>query len=209
MYICTPHVFCCIVLTAGGPHTQDCVIPGAAAAYLVSWSNICSAVSPVSAAPCATTFIPAATASHTNSQYAPGVFIHCHTPGYSHHSVHCRLQCLLRQKASSDNYSSSCSASYPAAALLLPLLSLLPLPLLPLSLLPLSLFPLSSYLSTYLITQFQALGTEVRTFTSGHITATTAVLVAAGILLIFDLMGGMRSVAYTDVLQVWILLIGS
>ena len=39
MYICTPHVFCCVVMSAGGPHTQDCVIPGAAAAYLVSWSN--------------------------------------------------------------------------------------------------------------------------------------------------------------------------
>jgi Na+(H+)/acetate symporter ActP len=69
-------------------------------------------------------------------------------------------------------------------------------------LLPPSLVPLFPYRSTYLITQFQALGTEVRTFTSGHISATTAVLVAAGILLIFDLMGGMRSVAYTDVLQV-------
>jgi hypothetical protein len=72
-----------LVMAAGGPHTQDCVIPGAAAAYLVSWSNTCSADSPVSAAPCATTFIPAATASHTNSQYAPGVFIHCHALGYA------------------------------------------------------------------------------------------------------------------------------
>lgn len=63
--------------------------------------------------------------------------------------------------------------------------------------------------STYLITQFQALGTEVRTFTSGHISATTAVLVAAAILLVFDLLGGMRAVAYTDVLQGVVLLIGS
>ena len=55
----------------------------------------------------------------------------------------------------------------------------------------------------------QALGTEVRTFTSGHISATTAVLVAAAILLVFDLLGGMRSVAYTDVLQGFILLVGS
>jgi hypothetical protein len=62
--------------------------------------------------------------------------------------------------------------------------------------------------STYLITQFQALGTEVRTFTSGHISATTAVLVAAAILLVFDLLGGMRAVAYTDVLQGVVLLIG-
>ena len=50
---------------------------------------------------------------------------------------------------------------------------------------------------TYLITQFQALGTEVRTFTAGGISATTAVLVAAGILLVCDLLGGMRAVAYT------------
>lgn len=68
---------------------------------------------------------------------------------------------------------------------------------------------MSCLCSTYLITQFQALGTEVRTFTSGHISATTAVLVAAGLLLIFDLLGGMRSVAYTDVLQGFILLVGS
>lgn len=50
---------------------------------------------------------------------------------------------------------------------------------------------------TYLITQFQAVGTEVRTFTQGHISPTAAVLVAAGVLLVCDLMGGMRSVAYT------------
>eukprot|EP00878_Enallax_costatus_P020660 GHUV01021849.1.p1 GENE.GHUV01021849.1~~GHUV01021849.1.p1 ORF type:complete len:275 (+),score=54.69 GHUV01021849.1:271-1095(+) len=62
---------------------------------------------------------------------------------------------------------------------------------------------------TYLITQFQAVGTEVRTFTGGHISATAAVLVAAGILLVCELMGGMRSVAYTDVLQCVVLLIGS
>lgn len=85
--------------------------------------------------------------------------------------------------------------------LLLPLLLLLCLLLPALFLLPAALAPDS----TYLITQFQALGTEVRTFTSGHISATTAVLVSAAILLIFDLTGGMRAVAYTDVLQVWML----
>jgi Na+/proline symporter len=53
------------------------------------------------------------------------------------------------------------------------------------------------------------MGTEVRTFTSGHISALTAVLVAAAILLCFDLMGGMRAVAYTDVLQGVVLLVGS
>jgi Na+(H+)/acetate symporter ActP len=50
---------------------------------------------------------------------------------------------------------------------------------------------------TYLITQFQAVGTEMRTFTGGEVSATTAVLVAAAILLVFDLLGGMRSVAFT------------
>jgi Na+(H+)/acetate symporter ActP len=43
----------------------------------------------------------------------------------------------------------------------------------------------------------QALGTEVRTFTGGEISATTAVLVAAAVLLVCDLLGGMRAVAYT------------
>eukprot|EP00775_Hariotina_reticulata_P011366 gene11366-11515_t len=62
---------------------------------------------------------------------------------------------------------------------------------------------------TYLITQFQALGTEVRTFTQGQISATAAVLVSAGILLVCDLLGGMRAVAYTDVLQGAVLFIGS
>eukprot|EP00879_Flechtneria_rotunda_P027833 GHRR01029839.1.p1 GENE.GHRR01029839.1~~GHRR01029839.1.p1 ORF type:complete len:229 (+),score=67.26 GHRR01029839.1:107-793(+) len=50
---------------------------------------------------------------------------------------------------------------------------------------------------TYLITQFQAVGTEVRTFTQGGISSTAAVLVAAGVLLVCDLLGGMRAVAYT------------
>jgi Na+(H+)/acetate symporter ActP len=46
----------------------------------------------------------------------------------------------------------------------------------------------------------QALGTEVRTFTGGEISATTAVLVAAAVLLVCDLLGGMRAVAYTGAL---------
>jgi Na+(H+)/acetate symporter ActP len=43
----------------------------------------------------------------------------------------------------------------------------------------------------------QALGTEVRTFTGGEVSALTAVLVAAAVLLVCDLLGGMRAVAYT------------
>ncbi|KAG2438998.1 hypothetical protein HYH02_010789 [Chlamydomonas schloesseri] len=62
---------------------------------------------------------------------------------------------------------------------------------------------------TYLITQFQSLGREVRTFTANDITATTAICVAASVLLICDLLGGMRAVAFTDVLQGVVLFCGS
>lgn len=62
---------------------------------------------------------------------------------------------------------------------------------------------------TYLITQFQALGVEVRTFTGGAISPLVAVLVAAGVLLISDILGGMRAVAYTDVIQGVVLFLGS
>lgn len=62
---------------------------------------------------------------------------------------------------------------------------------------------------TYLITQFQAVGREVRTFTYGEITATTAICVGAAVLLLCDLLGGMRAVAYTDVLQGVVLFFGS
>lgn len=62
---------------------------------------------------------------------------------------------------------------------------------------------------TYLITQFQALGLEVRTFTRGAISPYASVLASAGILLVSDLLGGMRSVAYTDVVQGAVLFVGS
>lgn len=62
---------------------------------------------------------------------------------------------------------------------------------------------------TYLITQFQALGIEIRTFTNGAISPVVAVCVAAAVLLVSDLLGGMRSVAYTDVLQGVVLFLGS
>ncbi|KAG2500633.1 hypothetical protein HYH03_001400 [Edaphochlamys debaryana] len=62
---------------------------------------------------------------------------------------------------------------------------------------------------TYLITQFQSLGREVSTFTAGSITATTAICVAAAVLLICDLLGGMRAVAWTDVIQGIVLFFGS
>ncbi|WIA33094.1 hypothetical protein OEZ86_006248 [Tetradesmus obliquus] len=72
-----------------------------------------------------------------------------------------------------------------------------------------SFFALQLPIFTYLITQFQAMGTEVRTFTGGEVSALTAVLVAAAVLLVCDLLGGMRAVAYTDVVQGVVLFIGS
>jgi len=43
----------------------------------------------------------------------------------------------------------------------------------------------------------RALLTQVRTFTEGAISPIVSVLVAASILLVSDLLGGIRSVAYT------------
>lgn len=54
---------------------------------------------------------------------------------------------------------------------------------------------------TYLITQFQSVGSEVSAFTGNGITSQTAILVAAAVLFICDMMGGMRAVAYSDVIQ--------
>lgn len=67
---------------------------------------------------------------------------------------------------------------------------------------------------TYLISQFQALGNEIETFTTEEgttsgVSSITAVLIAAGILLLTELFGGMRAVAYTDTLQGVTLLLGS
>ncbi|GFR47522.1 hypothetical protein Agub_g9240 [Astrephomene gubernaculifera] len=73
----------------------------------------------------------------------------------------------------------------------------------------LSFFCLQLPVFTYLITQFQSLGREVKTFTSNAITSTTAINVSAAVLLICDLLGGMRAVAFTDVLQGIVLFFGS
>ncbi|GLC49135.1 hypothetical protein PLESTB_000186200 [Pleodorina starrii] len=73
----------------------------------------------------------------------------------------------------------------------------------------LSFFCLQLPVFTYLITQFQSLGREVRTFTSGSISSTVAINVAAAVLLLCDLFGGMRAVAFTDVLQGIVLFFGS
>jgi Na+(H+)/acetate symporter ActP len=62
---------------------------------------------------------------------------------------------------------------------------------------------------SYLITQFRSVGLEVTAFTGGGITDLTAVLVAGAVLLVCDLLGGMRAVAYSDVLQGCVLFLGS
>ncbi|KXZ41352.1 hypothetical protein GPECTOR_527g519 [Gonium pectorale] len=72
-----------------------------------------------------------------------------------------------------------------------------------------SFFCLQLPVFTYLITQFQSVGREVFTFTGGAISYTTAINVAAAVLLICDLLGGMRAVAFTDVLQGIVLFAGS
>ncbi|EFJ49747.1 hypothetical protein VOLCADRAFT_104191 [Volvox carteri f. nagariensis] len=62
---------------------------------------------------------------------------------------------------------------------------------------------------TYLITQFKSLGVEVSTFTGREISPTVAINVAAAVLLLCDLFGGMRAVAFTDVIQGVVLFFGS
>ncbi|GIL51166.1 hypothetical protein Vafri_7234 [Volvox africanus] len=73
----------------------------------------------------------------------------------------------------------------------------------------LSFFCLQLPVFTYLITQFQSIGREVRTFTSNSITPTVAINVSAAVLLLCDLFGGMRAVAFTDVIQGIVLFFGS
>ncbi|GIL75284.1 hypothetical protein Vretimale_7979 [Volvox reticuliferus] len=73
----------------------------------------------------------------------------------------------------------------------------------------LSFFCLQLPVFTYLITQFQSIGKEVRTFTSNSITPTVAINVAAAVLLLCDIFGGMRAVAFTDVIQGIVLFFGS
>mmetsp|Transcript_22660 Transcript_22660/g.55947 ORF Transcript_22660/g.55947 Transcript_22660/m.55947 type:complete len:732 (-) Transcript_22660:212-2407(-) len=62
---------------------------------------------------------------------------------------------------------------------------------------------------TYLITQFTGIGTEIEAFTRGEISRLGALFTAAIILLILSTLGGLRGVAYTDVVQGLALLIGS
>mmetsp|Transcript_16719 Transcript_16719/g.40010 ORF Transcript_16719/g.40010 Transcript_16719/m.40010 type:complete len:772 (+) Transcript_16719:76-2391(+) len=82
-------------------------------------------------------------------------------------------------------------------------------PIIPHSLRILTLFCQLLPVFTYLISQFTALGTEVEIYTKGEVSKLAALLVAAAVLLFCSLLGGLRAVAYNDVLQGVLLLIGS
>ena len=62
---------------------------------------------------------------------------------------------------------------------------------------------------TYQITQFVSMGKIVSAFTSNAISETTGVLIFALIMLHVEAIGGLRAVAYTDIIQGVILIIGS
>lgn len=62
---------------------------------------------------------------------------------------------------------------------------------------------------TYQITQFVSMGKIVEAFTSGAVTETTGILIFALIMFMVEAIGGLRAVAYTDVIQGVMLIIGS
>jgi SSS family solute:Na+ symporter len=62
---------------------------------------------------------------------------------------------------------------------------------------------------TYQISQFVSMGKIVKAFTSGAISETTGVLIFALIMLAVEAVGGLRAVAYTDVIQGVMLIVGS
>eukprot|EP00286_Rhodomonas_abbreviata_P001544 CAMPEP_0181291168 /NCGR_PEP_ID=MMETSP1101-20121128/1820_1 /TAXON_ID=46948 /ORGANISM="Rhodomonas abbreviata, Strain Caron Lab Isolate" /LENGTH=349 /DNA_ID=CAMNT_0023395535 /DNA_START=118 /DNA_END=1164 /DNA_ORIENTATION=- len=82
-------------------------------------------------------------------------------------------------------------------------------PFIPHSLRLLSLFCLQLPVFTYLITQFTALAVEINIYTGGEVSKLAALLTAAAVLLFCSLVGGLRAVAYNDVLQGILLLVGS
>eukprot|EP00283_Hemiselmis_rufescens_P008411 CAMPEP_0173430622 /NCGR_PEP_ID=MMETSP1357-20121228/8987_1 /TAXON_ID=77926 /ORGANISM="Hemiselmis rufescens, Strain PCC563" /LENGTH=729 /DNA_ID=CAMNT_0014394993 /DNA_START=182 /DNA_END=2371 /DNA_ORIENTATION=- len=62
---------------------------------------------------------------------------------------------------------------------------------------------------TYLITQFTGIGGEIPVYTRGEVSGLAALLTAAIILCFLSVLGGLRGVAYTDVVQGFALVIGS
>ena len=62
---------------------------------------------------------------------------------------------------------------------------------------------------TYQISQFVSMGKIVKAFTSNAISETTGVLIFALIMLNVEAVGGLRAVAYTDIIQGVILMVGS
>jgi len=71
------------------------------------------------------------------------------------------------------------------------------------------LFCLQLPVFTYLITQFTGLGQELSVYTKGELTPLACILSAASILLIFSVLGGLRGVAYSDVIQGVALILGA
>ncbi|EKX46008.1 hypothetical protein GUITHDRAFT_94455 [Guillardia theta CCMP2712] len=83
-------------------------------------------------------------------------------------------------------------------------------PIIPHTLRLVSLFCLQLPVFCYLITQFSSVAVEVRSlFADSWIGRYPAIIVASCVLLVCGLLGGLRAVAYNDVLQGFILLIGS
>ena len=62
---------------------------------------------------------------------------------------------------------------------------------------------------TYQITQFVSMGKIATAFTDGAIGETTGILIFALIMIVVEAIGGLRAVAYTDVIQGVMLIIGS
>jgi len=62
---------------------------------------------------------------------------------------------------------------------------------------------------TYLITQFTGIGAEIPVYTRGEVSGLGALLTAAIILCFLSVLGGLRGVAYTDVVQGTALVVGS
>eukprot|EP00285_Hemiselmis_virescens_P017939 CAMPEP_0173381082 /NCGR_PEP_ID=MMETSP1356-20130122/3567_1 /TAXON_ID=77927 ORGANISM="Hemiselmis virescens, Strain PCC157" /NCGR_SAMPLE_ID=MMETSP1356 /ASSEMBLY_ACC=CAM_ASM_000847 /LENGTH=723 /DNA_ID=CAMNT_0014334827 /DNA_START=229 /DNA_END=2397 /DNA_ORIENTATION=+ len=82
-------------------------------------------------------------------------------------------------------------------------------PIVPHALRLISLLCLQLPVFTYLITQFTGIGAEIPVYTNNAVSALGALLTAACILCILSVLGGLRGVAYTDVIQGFALLLGS
>lgn len=62
---------------------------------------------------------------------------------------------------------------------------------------------------TYLITQFSGLGVEVSIYTKGELTPIACIVISGATLCVFTILGGLRGVAYSDVVQGFALILGA